>query len=51
METEEGASNKDLIDRKESQKLSQVEIEQLKEDSLSGQVNSEVADFVGSCAE
>ncbi|TPX72865.1 hypothetical protein SpCBS45565_g00236 [Spizellomyces sp. 'palustris'] len=38
LETEEGTTNKDLVDRREAQKLSQVEIEQMKADSLKGQV-------------
>ncbi|KAI8815891.1 Gcd10p family-domain-containing protein [Fimicolochytrium jonesii] len=41
IETEEGASNKDLIDRRESQRLSQFEIEEMKKQSLKGGLDTE----------
>ncbi|RKO94248.1 Gcd10p family-domain-containing protein [Blyttiomyces helicus] len=41
IETEESANNKDLVDTKTAQKLTQSEIEEMKADSLKGTVHSE----------
>ncbi|KAI8919310.1 Gcd10p family-domain-containing protein [Powellomyces hirtus] len=41
IDTAEGASNKDLVDRREAQKLTQTDIEQLKAESMKGNVHSE----------